>query len=167
MKDDYTRTTRRVNVGEIVAPLRDALVAAARTAGIEDLDASASLLLETHSVKTRAAGFFARILSGDADREHWSVLAITQSTAFVATWGAARGTWVRALPLETLELQSMPALAGEMAARTIVLASPVLASLGPNGEPMRVGSFALILGTTDDADDARRALESAIASRRT
>lgn len=166
MKDDYTRTTRRVSTGEIVLPLRDALLAAARTAQIEDLDASASRLIETHSVKTRAAGFFARILGGDADREHWSVLAITPDAVLVGTYGEVRGTWVRSLPTATLELDAMPAIAGEMAARTILLASPALASLGPNGEPMRVGSFPLIVATTADADDARRALDSAIASRR-
>jgi len=32
--DDHTRTTRRVSVGEIVGPLRDAVVAAARTTRI-------------------------------------------------------------------------------------------------------------------------------------
>lgn len=165
MKDDYTRTTRRVNVAEIVLPLRDALVAAARTAHIEDLDASASRLIETHSVRTRAAGFFARILGSDADREHWSVLAITPDAVLVGTYGEVRGTWVRSLPTATLELDAMPAIPGEVAARTILLASPALASLGPNGEPIRVGSFPLILATVLDANDAKQALHAAIASR--
>ena len=84
MKDDYTRTTRRVTVSEIVAPLREASSSAARR---------------------------------------------------------------------------VPTVAG-------VLASRVLASLGPNGEPSRVGSHPLVLASTADAEHAKHALESAIASSR-
>ncbi|MBN8616281.1 MAG: hypothetical protein J0L92_37190 [Deltaproteobacteria bacterium] len=166
MKDDYTRTTRRVSVAAIVTPLREASARAARVVDVEDLDVQASLLIETHSVKSRAAGFFARVLGGDGDREHWTVLAVTPRAVIVGTHGETRGTWVRALPTDTLELEAVPAIGGEMTARTLLLASPVLASLGPSGEPTRVGSYPLVLATAADADDAKRAIESAIASRR-
>ncbi len=165
MKDDYTRSTRSVAASELPAPFRDALAAAARGAHIVDLDATVGSVILTHSVKSRAAGFFARVLGDDADREHWTVLAIAPDTALVGTYGEARGSWVRALPLATLELQAMPSIAGELGARTIMLASPVLASLGPDGQPTRVGAYPLVLGTTGDAEDAKRALEGAIASR--
>lgn len=160
VRDDYARTTQRASTRELPPALRDALVSAARQVQVEDLDARASHLVLTHARRTKAAGFFARVLGGDTDPEHWCALAVTPKAVLVGTHGAHRGTWVRTLPIDTLELESMPALAGELAERTVLLSSPVLGQ----GSTHPRGSFAVVFASKDDADAARSALEDARAA---
>lgn len=160
VRDDYERTTQRTATSALPPALRDALAGAARSVQIEDLDARASHLVLTHARRTKAAGFFARILGADPDTEHWCALAVTPKAVLVGTHGAHRGTWVRTLPVDTLELESMPPLAGELAERTVVLSSPVFGQ----GSTHPRGSFAVVFASSDDARAARSALEDARAA---
>lgn len=159
VRDDYARTTQRASTRELPPALRDALVSAARQVQIEDLDARASHLVLTHARRTKAAGFFARVLGGDTDPEHWCVLAVTPKAVLVGTHGAQRGTWVRTLPIDTLEVQAMPPLAGELADRAVMLGSPAFGHA-----TVARGTFAVVFASAEDARAARSALEDARAA---
>lgn len=165
MKDDYDRRTRRASTAELPPALREALVRAAADVQIADLDQAATLLVETHARRTRAAGFFARVLGADPDVEHWCALAVAPSAVIVGTFGEKRGTWARTLPISTLELESLPAaVAGELGERTVMLSSPALASYVSGQAPAARGSFAVIFASAADAQGARAAVEEARAA---
>jgi hypothetical protein len=109
VSDDYDRTSRVTTTAELPAPLERELARVAAAQGIADVAVAASFTAETHSRRTRAGGFFARVMGlADPDTEHWTCVVLTRAAVLVGVHGEKRGTRVFFLPLATLELDSMP-----------------------------------------------------------
>lgn len=111
----YQRSSRVLRAAELSSALRGAL-------GNVDEGAEA---LHTRSVRLEKPGLFARLLgSVDPDEEHETALVLGESALRVAVAGKVRGASGFVAPFASLELLSLPRVAGVDHGPSVTMRSP-------------------------------------------
>ena len=102
---EYERATTSMTLGSLPEPFRAAVRAKAEALQLTIADDAPAFL--THSRKLKRTGMLSRMLGGDADKEHDSVLVIGAKDALIGTHGEKRGTAVLAVRLEDADVSQL------------------------------------------------------------
>ena len=156
---EYERATTSMTLGSLPEPIRAAVRAKAESLQLTVADDAPAFL--THSRKLKRTGMLSRMLGGDADTQHHTVLVIGAKDVLVATHGDKRGTAVLATRLDDADVSS---LSERLSAASGVSTDDGMSVNGfpvSGGEANGRGSFYVGLGPPEGAA-ARTALVEAI-----
>lgn len=157
MKQLYDRHSKATTTDRLDPALRAAIEAHAAENQLGDVLGATTAACETHSVRLYRNGLIATITgSGDPDREHRTVAALTPRYLVIAVTGEKRGIHVRSTRLETIALSPGIVLAADSGVSVVAQWSGAVAN-------QAIAAFYLGLGDDQDGHAFADRLRDAIA----